>query len=56
MPILKSIVGKLFRKKIKKQVYENDHLMYDYGRIYYSGRKLWFNDFTPSYLNFDFYD
>ena len=55
MPILKSIVGKLFRKKIKKQVYENDHLMYDYGRIYLFVRKLW-NDFTPYYLNFDFYD
>jgi len=33
MPILKSIVDKLFRKEIKKQVFENEHLMYDYDRI-----------------------
>jgi len=35
MPMLKGFVDKAFRKKIEKQVYENEHLLYDIVRSVY---------------------
>jgi len=35
MPILKAFVDKAFRKSLKKQVYENEHLLYDIVRRKY---------------------
>jgi len=46
MPMLKGFVDKAFRKKIEKQVYENEHLLYDIVRSVYLFFSLKYKSFT----------